>query len=135
MLIDEDRVAGGAVSSRLVDLFREKTKRLIPLDRLELAAAPNHRTTEAIGIVQPLKRSLSARAQRALVHWMIRISLELDGASVARLRDDAAPGRTLSARRRVISRDSGNRLIRRNEIRYQLLDFLLRASEHRGSRA
>ena len=78
-----------------------------------------------------LERGLSARAQRAAVHGMIRISLELDGPAVASLSDNAASGGTLSASRRVISRNARNGIVGRDQIRNQLLHLFLRAADER----
>ena len=86
----------------------------------QLPLVAHHRRAEAIGIVEPLQRRLAARAERAAVQRVLRISLELDRAAVARLGDDAARGRALAAGRRVVGRDAGNRLVGRYEIRNEL---------------
>src|SRR6476659_5482740 len=59
---------------------------------------------------------------------MRRISLELDGAAIARLGDDTASRGAFATRGRVIVRDAGDRFVRRDEIRNELLDSLLAAS-------
>src|SRR4051812_23765387 len=65
---------------------------------------------------------------------MLGISLEFDRAPVTSLGDQSASDRALAARRRVVRRDARNCLVRGNEIRYELLDFLRGAAEHCGSR-
>src|SRR5437763_15748947 len=62
---------------------------------------------------------------------MLRISLELDRTSVARLGDDAAASGALATRRGVIVGDSGHGLVRRDQIRNELFNFLRSTAEHR----
>jgi len=51
----------------------------------------------SVGVVEPLERSLSARAQPALAHRVLRIPLDLDGAAFTRLDQQAATDRALAA--------------------------------------
>ena len=130
VLVDENGV-GGAAAPCLVDLLSEQLERFVPANGLKLSVAPHHRAAITIGVVQPLKSGLSASAQCAPIHRMVGIAFELDRAPVASLGDQAAGDRALAASRRVVRRDARNGLIGRYEIRYELLDFLRGAAEHR----
>src|SRR5687768_11931138 len=66
---------------------------------------------------------------------MLRISLELDGASVTRLGDDTAACRAFAACSCVIRRHAGDGLVGRDQIRNQLLYFFGAAPKHRGARS
>jgi len=91
---------------------REHLQRFVPAHALELSVAPHHRPAVAIGIVETLQCRLSAGAERAAIHRVIRIALELDRASVTRLGDDTARGGALAACRRVVGGYARYRLIR-----------------------
>ncbi len=123
--IDERRISRATAALELSQLLREQLQGFIPRRISQLAVLPNHRTAEAIGIVQSLQGCLSSRAERAATQWMIRIALELDRSSVARFCDYTASRRALATSRRVISRNTGNRIVRRNEIRNEALDAFL----------
>ncbi len=88
------RASGHAAQRRSAEQRRERG---VPGGRRQLAALPHHRPAEAIGIVQPLQRGLAARAERAAVHRVLGIPLELDRAAVARFGDDAASGGAFAA--------------------------------------
>ena len=131
VLIDEHR-AGGTAAASLSQLLRKNLQRLIPGDGVELTVTPDHWPAIAIGIVETLQRRLPARAERATIYRMVRVALELDRTSVAGLGDETARDRALPTSRRVIRGYAWYSLIRRNEIRNELLDFLRGASQHRS---
>ena len=83
---------------------------------LRLAVAPHHWLAIAIGIVQPLWRGLTARAERASIDRVVGIALHLEHATVARLDQDAAAGRTLATRTREIRGDAGDGVVRRSHV-------------------
>ena len=106
----------GRLALRRPDGVGEARDRVFPRRRLPRAAFVDHRRAEAIGIVETLRSSLTARAERALAHRMVGIALELEDAAVARLRDHAAGGDAFAADRGVVRRDAGNGVVRRDEI-------------------
>jgi hypothetical protein len=61
-------------------LVGERLEGGVPGDLLESGAGLLHRAREAIGVVQPLERGLPAGAERAAVHGVLRVTLDLDGA-------------------------------------------------------
>src|ERR1700680_264847 len=132
MLVDEDGGPCTALAPRLSEFLRENLERFVPANTLEQSVAPHHRSAITIRIVKTLQRGLSACAERATIYRVFGISLELDGTSVARLAHDAACRRAFATGRRVIGRYAGYCLIRRNQIRNELLDFLGGASQHCG---
>src|SRR5512132_2987570 len=132
MLIDEDGVSRTTAGTRLAKLLREDLQRFIPAHELQLPILPRHWAAIAIRIIEALQCRLSAGAQCTAIHWVIRISLQLDRPSITSLGDDSAPDRAFAAGRRVIGRDAGHRLVRRYQIRNELLDLFGSASEHRG---
>src|SRR6185437_2495989 len=106
----------------LAELLCEEFERLIPLGRDQLAVLADHRRAVAIGIVESLDFRLPGRAKRSAVHRMRRIAFELGGASVTRLRYHTTARRAPSARRCVVGRYTRNGVVRRYQIRDELLD-------------
>src|SRR5437870_2660829 len=66
-------------------------------------------------MVEPLERRLAPRAERALVHGVVGVSLELHDAALAVLRDDAAAGRTLATHGREPRGDARHDLLVRHD--------------------
>src|SRR5687768_6165822 len=90
VLVDEHNALAAAPCPRLAQFLGEDLERFVPAYARERAVAPYHRTAVSIRVVQSLQRRLTTRAERAAIHRMIRIALELDRAPVARLRNDSA---------------------------------------------
>ncbi len=89
VLIEENTVAGDAATPSVTELLADEGERRVPRDGLPRAVLLDHGATETIGIVETLKRRLSAGAERATVQWVRRIALELRRAAVARFGNDA----------------------------------------------
>ncbi len=85
---------------------------VVPGDGLAL----RQRAAEPIGMVERLQSGVTADAERAGVHRMIRVALELDHAAVAVLGDESASGRALAAHRREICRYAGDDVVGRHDI-------------------
>ena len=120
---------------RLAHLGREPLDRAVPIDVFEGAAGvTHHRMRDAIGIVQPLQRGLSARAQPAAIDGGVGIALELDRAALAHAHADTAARRAFPARRGVVRGGPRNLVFGLNQIGDQPLGRLRAdaAGGHRG---
>jgi len=108
---DGDRAALPGRTER-ADAFGDELLGRVPENRLGRAAGLAHaRAGEPVGMVEALKRGLSAQAQRAFVDRMVRIALELHDTPLAVARDDAAAGRAFAAHRGVPRGDAGHDLV------------------------
>ncbi len=131
VLVEEDRVRGRRPG--LGDRLAQARDRVVPRDRLPRAVFLHHRRAKAVRIVETLQRRLAARAERAVVQWMIRISFELDRAAVARLDDEPTAGRALAASGGEVRRDARDCLVGRMDI-WNELSGILRQTARGGER-
>ncbi len=134
VLVEEDRVGGRR--PRLGERLAQPRDGVVPRDRLPRAVFLHHRRAKAVRIVETLQRRLAARAERAVVQWVIRISFELDRAPVARLDDEPAAGRALAAGGGEVRRDARDGLVGRMDIWNELSGILGQAARggERGAR-
>ena len=95
---------------------------LFPLNRRELlGAAPvlAHGVLQPIGVIEHLQPGLPARAESAVVQWVLRIALDLVRPPVADAHEDAAAGRALAAGAGVPDILAGQRFLGRNDVGLQ----------------
>ena len=79
-------------------------------------------------MIEALQPRLAADAERAGVHRMIGIALELDDAAVAVFGDDAAARRAFAAHGGELRGDAGDDVLRRDDIGDELLGRLSAAA-------
>ena len=134
----EKTYSNGMRALKGIDLeVREGALGVVPGGILEHApprhgvrGAPATRASEAVGVVQPLQRCVTPDAQAAPVDRMVRVALNLHGAALARTNDHPAPGRALSAHRRVPRGDTGDDILRRHDIGNDPFDWYRRTRRH-----
>ena len=127
---ERDRPALARLTKRR-DLLGDDLQRVVPADRRDGAALPSLRSGEAVRVIQPLKRRVPSRAERALIHRMIGIALQLHHAAIAVSRNHAAPAGTLATDGREPAGDSRHHLLVRH---HQRQDALGRRTTPRGGR-
>ena len=121
----EARDEDGSGAARLLHFGAEPRDRLVPRERLPPAVgAARHRVRDAVRVVEPLERRLTAGAEPSLVERGLGIPLELDHASLAHLGVQSAPGGALAARGGVPGRDARNLLLGLNQVRNEMLGRL-----------
>ncbi len=124
-------VAGGG---RLLQMIDEQLQCIVPGNFVELAIrAAQHRRAQAVGIVESLQTRLPARTDGALADGIAGIALQLDDASFANLRDEAASGRAFTASGGVKRRHAGDDVLIGHDVGDQLACRRL-ASGDRGGR-
>ena len=118
------------------ELLRQQRRRLLPADLLEdPAGAPHARLGVAVRVIGAADARLAERAQRAAVHRVLGISLELDRPALARSHVQAAGRRALEAGRGVVHRLPGSDLLGLHHVRDQLLDVIGAAGRSGAARA
>ena len=115
---ERHRLAAGA---GLGQLRGGGLERLVPAHGLPCALHLEHRPAHAIGVVQALQPGLPACAHAAAVHGVRGIALDLDGAPLARLHQDAAARGAFAAGAGVPVGHARQDVLRRDEVRNQLL--------------
>ena len=122
------------VARRSLELRRDLLDGIVPCDRRELSVGPaGHWSTDAIGVVEPLKRRLATRAQASLIDGLLRVPFDLHRPPLANPYVQPTTRGTLTARGRVPCCDAGNLIIGRDEIRNELLNAIRRAPGQRSS--
>ena len=132
-----DETAGPGTTSRVFVAARSRQRqaidRLVPkhlgqMSRL-IARAGERRPTR---VVEALKTRFTTRAERARVHRVQRIALELDRSSLSGPHVQPATRRALGAGAGVNGRQARDLLLRLHEIRDQPLDLVGRAAAQHG---
>ena len=103
----------------------------IPGNLFEGTALPGAGAPDPIGIVEPLKRRLSALAKGSRIDGMGGVSFELDGAGLAGLDVHPAAGAALGTGGCIPGRDARDLIFRLDEIRDEFLDALEGAARKR----
>ena len=132
---DGDRPALAAGSER-TDLVRDDFPSGVPRGALESGAAlADQRARDPVGMIEPLERGLATHAERAGVDGMIGVPLELDDATFAIARDDAASGRALAAHGGEPGCDTRHELlVGHHQRQYRLARLLAASGRGRGAR-
>ncbi len=141
--IDQPSRGVAGVASQHVDRSRslgdfegEQLDGGVPADRLELIRpVPQHRTPEAIRVVEATDRGLPPRAERPPVDRVLRISLELDGPPLEGLDVEPTGRGTFPAGRGVVERNSRRDQLGLDHVGDQLLHVVRAASRRRGGGA
>src|SRR2546421_1441800 len=128
--ISEARLLGAgeknnSLAARGGDLGAQPLHRTIPIDRFERpSGVADHRTSQAIRIVQALDRGLTAGAQAAAIDRRVGIAFELDGAAFADTDLHATARRAFATRRGVIGGGTGDLILGLNQIGDELFGGL-----------
>ena len=133
--IDEHRIGCLPFALHLAKFLRQRLECLFPRGGFEDAAVTHHWRAIAIRVVQPLHRRQSRRANRATIHRMLGIALELYWTTVTYLSEYTARGGALTACGRVILRHARDGIVGRRDVRNELPHFLRGAAHHRRRRA